>query len=104
MHTNHNQRCFQCERPKEKTLESVVFRERKVALGSPVNKEERVQGGSWFQGVVPMKAKTILSIEVLARCIRWIKISSCRSSEPSGREVAEDRIWSVGHVDNVSLI
>src|SRR6218665_2875470 len=41
VHTN--QKCFQCERPREKRA---VLRERKEALGSPVNKVDHVEGGS----------------------------------------------------------
>jgi len=41
VHTN--QKCFQCERPKE---ERAVLRERKEALGSPFNKVDRVEGRS----------------------------------------------------------
>ena len=48
VHTN--QKRFQCERPREK-------RERKEALGSPVNKVDRVEGRSWFQSEGPMIAK-----------------------------------------------
>src|SRR6218665_98573 len=44
VHTN--QKRFQCERPREKRA---VLRERKEALGSPVNKVDRVEGRSWFQ-------------------------------------------------------
>ena len=41
VHTN--QKRFQCKRPREKRA---VFRERKEALGSPVNKVDRVEGRS----------------------------------------------------------
>ena len=41
-----NQKNFQCERPREKRA---VSRGGKEALGSPVNKVERAEGGSWFQ-------------------------------------------------------
>ena len=41
-----NQERFQCEIPREKRS---VLRERKEALGSPVNKADRVEGRSWFQ-------------------------------------------------------
>src|SRR6218665_2180918 len=34
-----------------------VLRERKEALGSPVNKVDRVEGRSWFQSEGPMIAK-----------------------------------------------
>jgi len=34
-----------------------VLRERKQALGSPVNKVDRVEGRSWFQSEGPMIAK-----------------------------------------------
>src|SRR6218665_561677 len=44
VHTN--QKRFQCERPREKRA---VLREQKEALGSPVNKVDRVEGRSWFQ-------------------------------------------------------
>jgi len=40
--------------PEEKRA---VFRERKEALGSPVNKTDRVEGGSRFQSAGPMIAK-----------------------------------------------
>jgi len=43
---NTNQKHFQCERPREK---GAVLRERKEALGSPVNKVDHVEGRSWFQ-------------------------------------------------------
>jgi len=43
VHTN--QKRFQCQRPREKTA---VLREQKEALGSPVNKVDRVEG-SWVQ-------------------------------------------------------
>src|SRR5688572_4801887 len=73
VHTN--QRRSQCERPKEK---KEVFRQRKEALGPPVNKQERVKGGSWFHSAGPMKAKAcILAIAVLARGTK----RSCRFSE-----------------------
>src|SRR6218665_1989675 len=52
VHTN--QKLFQCERPREKRA---VLRERKEALGSPVNKVDRVEGRSWFQSEGPMIAK-----------------------------------------------
>ena len=52
MHTN--QKRFQCERPREKRA---VLRERKEALGSPVNKVDRVEGRSWFQSEGTMIAK-----------------------------------------------
>jgi len=45
------QKRFQCERPREKRAE------RKEALGSPVNKVDRVEGRSWFQSEGPMIAK-----------------------------------------------
>src|SRR6218665_2418640 len=47
VHTN--QKRFQCKRPREKRA---VLRERKEALGSPVNKVEREEGRSWFQSEV----------------------------------------------------
>src|SRR5688572_26766820 len=43
VHTN--QRRSQCERPREK---KEVLRQPKEAFGQPVNKEERIEGGSWF--------------------------------------------------------
>ncbi|PGH37776.1 MAG: hypothetical protein CRN43_19135 [Candidatus Nephrothrix sp. EaCA] len=52
VHTN--QKRFQCERPREKRA---VLRERKEALGSPVNKVDRVEGRSWFESEGPMIAK-----------------------------------------------
>src|SRR6218665_2058385 len=52
VHTN--QKRFQCERPREKRA---VLRERKEALGLPVNKVDRVEGSSWFQSEGPMIAK-----------------------------------------------
>jgi len=52
VHTN--QKRFQCERPREK---KAVLRERKEALGSPVNKVDHVEGRSWFQIEGPMIAK-----------------------------------------------
>src|SRR6218665_2487468 len=52
VHTN--QKRFQCERPREK---KAVLRERKDALGTPVNKVDRVEGMSWFQSEGPMIAK-----------------------------------------------
>src|SRR5688572_9098528 len=55
VHTN--QRRSQCERPREK---KEVFRQRKEALGPPVNKQERVKGGSWFHSAGPMKAKAVV--------------------------------------------
>ena len=48
------QKRFQCQRPREKRA---VSRERKEALGSPVNKVDRVEGRSWFQSEGPMIAK-----------------------------------------------
>src|SRR6218665_3397039 len=48
-----NQKRFQCERPSEKR----AVRERKEALGSPVNKVDRVKRGSWFKSKGPMIAK-----------------------------------------------
>src|SRR6218665_1822616 len=53
VHTN--QKRFQCERPRKKR--AAVLRERKKALGSPVTKVDRVEGGSWFQIAGPMIAK-----------------------------------------------
>jgi len=44
VHTNEKH--FQCERPREKRA---ALRKRKEALGSPVNKVDHVEGGSWFQ-------------------------------------------------------
>lgn len=35
------------------------MREQKESRGSPVNMEERVKGGSWFQGTEPLKGKAI---------------------------------------------
>jgi len=59
-----NQRGSQCERPREK---KEVFRQRKEALGSPVNKQERVKGGSRFHSAGPMKAKArVLAMAFLA--------------------------------------
>ena len=52
VHTN--QKRFQCEKPREKRA---VLRERKEALGSLVNKVDRVEGGSWFQSAGPVIAK-----------------------------------------------
>src|SRR6218665_875964 len=52
VHTN--QKRFQCERPREKRA---VLRERKEALGSLINKVDRVEGRSWFQSDGPMIAK-----------------------------------------------
>ena len=52
VHTN--QKRFQCESPREK---SAVLRERKEALGLPVNKADCVEGGSWFQSAWLMIAK-----------------------------------------------
>ena len=52
VHTNQER--FQSERSKEKRA---VLRERKEALGSPVNKVDRVEGRSWFQSKGPMIAK-----------------------------------------------
>ena len=53
-----NQKRFPFERPREK---KAVLTERKEALavchGSPVNKVDRVEGGSWFQSSGPMIAK-----------------------------------------------
>src|SRR6218665_565617 len=43
VHTN--QKRFQCEKPREKRA---VLRERKEALGSPVNKVDRVEGSDIF--------------------------------------------------------
>src|SRR6218665_1672246 len=40
-----NQQRFQCEVPREKRA---VLRERKEALGSPVNKVNLVEGRNWF--------------------------------------------------------
>src|SRR5688572_8483788 len=36
-----------------------VLRQRKKAHGPPVNKEERVEGWSWFHSAGPMKAKAV---------------------------------------------
>jgi len=36
------------------------LRERKEALGSPVNKVDRVEGRSWFQSEGPMIAKALV--------------------------------------------
>ena len=52
VHTN--QKRFLCERPIEK---KAVFREREEALDSSVNKEERVEGGSWIQSAGPIIEK-----------------------------------------------
>src|SRR6218665_151269 len=52
VHTN--QKRFQCERSRKKRA---VLRERKEALGSPVNKVDRVEGRSWFQSEELMIAK-----------------------------------------------
>jgi len=52
VHTN--QKRFQCERPKEK---KAVLRERKDALGTPVNKVDQVEGRSLFQSEGSMIAK-----------------------------------------------
>ena len=49
VHTN--QKRVQCERPREKRT---VLRERKEALGSPVNKVDPVEGKSWFQSEGPL--------------------------------------------------
>ena len=49
-----NQERFQCERPRDKRA---VLRERKEAFGSPVNKVNRVEGGSRFQSAGPVIAK-----------------------------------------------
>jgi len=45
---------FQCKRPWEKRA---VLREKKEALGLPVNKVDCVEGGSWFQSAGPMICK-----------------------------------------------
>jgi len=82
VHTN--QRRSQCERPTEKIE---VLRQRKEALGAPVNKQERVKEGSWFHSSGPMKAKVrILAIAVLARGTK----RSCRFNERSGRREVAD--------------
>ena len=52
VHTN--QKRFQCKRPRKK---SAVLRERKEALGSPINKVDRAEGRSWFQSAGKMIAK-----------------------------------------------
>src|SRR6218665_2155877 len=52
MHTS--QMRFQYERRREKRA---VLRERKKALGSPVNKVDRVEGRGWIQSDVPMIEK-----------------------------------------------
>jgi len=52
VHTN--QKRFQCERHREKRA---ALREGREALGSPVNKVDRVEGRSWFQSEGPMIAK-----------------------------------------------
>ena len=52
VHTN--QKRFQCERSREKRA---VLRERKEALGSPVNKLDLIEGRNWFQSEGPMIAK-----------------------------------------------
>src|SRR6218665_1899592 len=63
VHTN--QKRFQCERPREKRA---VLRERKEALGSPVNKVDRVEGRSWFQSEGPMIAKVCIKLLHIKRC------------------------------------
>src|SRR6218665_1026345 len=55
VHTN--QKCFQCERPRKKRA---VLKERKEALGSPVNKVDRVEGRSWFQSEGPTIARALV--------------------------------------------
>src|SRR5688572_8356431 len=76
---------LQYERPREKTE---AFRQRKEALGPPpVNKQERVKGGSWFNSAGPMKAKVrVLAIAVPARGTK----RSCRFNERSGRREVAD--------------
>jgi len=49
-----NQKCTLGKRSREK---KAVLRERKEALGSPVNKVDHVEGGSWFQSAGAMIAK-----------------------------------------------
>ena len=81
VHTN--QKRFQCERPREKRA---VLREGKEALGSPVNKVDRVEGRSWFQSEGQTIANArVWAIEVLARGTK----RSWRSSE---RIVADEEI------------
>ena len=66
MHTN--QKRFQCERPREKRA---VLRERKEALGSPVNKVDRVEGRSWFRrpiGLFQNKPTVGLPVECVFSC------------------------------------
>src|SRR6218665_1904064 len=52
VHTN--QKRFQHERPREMRA---VWRERREALGSPVNKMNHVEGKSWFQSEGPNDCK-----------------------------------------------
>ena len=65
---------------RETQKEERVLRERKEALGSPVNKVDRVEGRSWFQSEGPMIAKArVLAIEVLAHGTKryWLS-KECR--------------------------
>src|SRR6218665_177260 len=53
------------QRPREKRA---VLRERKEALSSPVNKEDRVKGESWFQSAGPTKEKDrVLAIATILK-------------------------------------
>ena len=71
VHTN--QKRFLFERPREKRA---VLREWKEALGSPVNKEDRVRGWSRFKSVGPMIAMArVWAIEVLA-CYLGLKVQA----------------------------
>ena len=73
IHTTQN--CFQCERPREKRA---VLRERKEALGSPVNKVDHVEGRSWFHSEGPMFSKArVWAIEVLARGAKRFVLLNC---------------------------
>jgi hypothetical protein len=64
-----NQRRFQCESPKKK---KAALRQRNEALGPPINKEERIERGRWFQSAGtagPIKAK----VRVLATVVLPVK-------------------------------
>src|SRR6218665_1325000 len=83
VHTN--QKRFQCESPREKRA---VLRQRKEALGSPVNKVDCVEEISWFQSAGPMIAKAREGALVPVVLVCGTK-RSCRSSHHNGqRETA----------------
>src|SRR6218665_236906 len=88
VHTN--QKRFQCERPREKRA---FLSERKEALGSPVNKVDRVEGRSWFQSEGPVTAKARVCNQNNPEGLKYIKYTLVVSACSWKQEVCDANVF-----------